>query len=96
MMAYGVYKAAKEEGRSVGKDLSVVGFDDLRFSSMLEVPLTTIRQPVSEIAARAVDILLNYIKAGGSVGDADGVGGLTPPSLVVRESVANLNSNKKC
>lgn len=96
MMAYGVYKAAQEEGRSVGKDLSVVGFDDLRFSSMLEVPLTTIRQPVSEIAARAVDILLNYIKAGGVEGDADGVGGLTPPSLIVRESVANLNLNKKC
>ena len=88
MMAYGVYKAAQEAGRRIGKDLSVVGFDDLRFSSMLEVPLTTVRQPVREIAARAVDILLNTIS--GEETAADGVGGLTPPSLVVRESVCNI------
>ena len=90
MMAYGVYKAAQEGGRSIGRDLSVVGFDDLRFSSMLEVPLTTIRQPVSEIAARAVDILLNNLCSGGTDGGANGGGGLTPPSLVVRESVCRI------
>ena len=89
MMAYGVYKAAQEAGRPIGKELSLVGFDDLRFSSMLEVPLTSVRQPVREIAARAVDILLGNL-AGGAGEPADGVGGLTPPSLVVRESVVRL------
>ena len=67
MMAYGVYKAAQEAGRKIGKDFSVVGFDDLRFSSMLEVPLTSIRQPVSEIAARAVDILLHHAPRSGAL-----------------------------
>lgn len=86
MMAYGVYKAAKEAGRVIGKDLSVVGFDDLLFSSMLDVPLTSIRQPVEEIAVRAVDILLNCIESQ----SADTVGGLTLPTLVERESVCRL------
>lgn len=83
MMAYGVYKAAKEAGRTVGGDLSVIGFDDLLFSSMLDVPLTSIRQPVEEIAVRAVDILLNCIESENS----NSTGGLTLPTLVQRESV---------
>lgn len=91
MMAYGVYKAAQESGRKIGKDFSVVGFDDLRFSSMLEVPLTSVRQPVSEIASRAVDILLNNISMDSESGGTLEAGGLTPPSLIVRESVVKLN-----
>lgn len=88
MMAYGVYKAAKEAGLTIGKDISVVGFDDLLFSSMLDVPLTSVRQNVKEIAERASDILLNSIAGK----EASEEGGLSAPELVVRNSVANLNA----
>jgi len=86
MMAYGVYKAAQEAGLSIGKELSLVGFDDLLFSSMLEVPLTTVRQNVKEIAERASDILLNSIDGK----ETKELGGLTLPELIERNSVANF------
>ncbi|QDV38221.1 substrate-binding domain-containing protein [Tautonia plasticadhaerens] len=60
----------------------VVGFDDVRFASLLSVPLTTMRQPCREIAVVALRAMLDRI--------ADPTlppRGLTlSPSLVVRES----------
>lgn len=85
MMAYGVYKAAKEAGLTVGEDISVVGFDDLLFSSLLDVPLTSVRQNVREIAEQASDILLAAIDGKETTGNA----GLTAPELIVRDSVAD-------
>lgn len=61
-IALGCYKAIKERGLKVPDDISIVGFDDLKFSSDLEVPLTTIRQPKYEIGKRAAEILVEKIK----------------------------------
>ena len=44
MMAIGMYKRLRELSLLPGKDLSIVGFDDISFSDLLEVPLTTVRQ----------------------------------------------------
>lgn len=41
--AHAVYRAAREEGVVVGRDLSVVGHDDLATSPLLDPPLTTLR-----------------------------------------------------
>lgn len=45
MMAYGLYKKFGESGVRVPEDISVVGFDDVFFSELLDPPLTTIKQP---------------------------------------------------
>ena len=53
---------AKERGVKIPKELSLVGFDDLTYSSLLDVPLTTVRQPIEELARQAADILLAAIE----------------------------------
>ncbi len=58
LTALGVFRAAREAGRRVPEELSVIGFDDLPLSEWTTPALTTIRQPLSEMAALAVRILL--------------------------------------
>lgn len=56
--ALGVYQAAAEAGVRIPDDLSVVGFDDLPMASWTIPPLTTIRQPLREMAEAAATMLI--------------------------------------
>ena len=60
-MALGAMAACRELGIRVPDDVSIVGFDDLASSRYLTPPLTTVRQPMREIGARAVHLLLALI-----------------------------------
>jgi len=85
LQAYGAYQAAKAVGLSVPEDLSVIGFDDVPMCQWLSPPLTTIRQPLAEMAREATRILIEMAYRG-----------IDPPrkkielatSLVSRESTA--------
>jgi DNA-binding LacI/PurR family transcriptional regulator len=57
--ALGVYEAARQLGLQIPDDLSVVGFDDVPMAGWVAPPLTTIRQPLSEMAALATRTLLS-------------------------------------
>ncbi len=57
-MAAGVLTTAHRRGVSVPGELSVVGFDDTPFASIVWPALTTVRQPVRLLAAAAADLLL--------------------------------------
>jgi LacI family transcriptional regulator len=57
-MALGVILSANRQGLRVPKDLSVCGFDDSPLAMQLDPSLTTIRQPVAEMAAHAADMLI--------------------------------------
>lgn len=56
-MAAGVIDAALAAQLSVPADLPVVGFDDTRVASMTRPRLTTVRAPMSEMGAAAIDLL---------------------------------------
>lgn len=56
-LAAGVVAQAHALGIAVPYDLSVAGFDDSDAARLCWPPLTTVRQPISEIAAQAVEIL---------------------------------------
>ncbi|MEV8593122.1 substrate-binding domain-containing protein [Streptomyces sp. NPDC052012] len=56
-MALGAYQALADRGLRVPDDLSVIGFDDLPEARWLTPPLTTVRQPLSEMAATALTLL---------------------------------------
>jgi DNA-binding LacI/PurR family transcriptional regulator len=59
-MAIGVYHAASVAGLRVPHDLSVVGFDDYQpLDQWLVPPLTTVRQPLSEMGAQAARMVLD-------------------------------------
>ena len=57
--ALGAMSAIRELGLNIPQDVAVVGFDNLKYASLLEVPLTTVAQPFYEIGAKAVEILMN-------------------------------------
>jgi LacI family transcriptional regulator len=85
MQAMGVYEAARLHHCRIPDDLSVVGFDDLPMSAWTSPPLTTIRQPLAQMATMATRTLLALV--GGSGGDFDN-GVELSTSLVVRSSTA--------
>jgi DNA-binding LacI/PurR family transcriptional regulator len=58
LMALGVYQAARAEHLHVPDDLSVVGFDDLPVAGWVGPPLTTVRQPLSEMAVTAARLVV--------------------------------------
>jgi LacI family repressor for deo operon, udp, cdd, tsx, nupC, and nupG len=60
-MAMGAIKAAKSKGIRVPEDLSVIGFDDIKFASIFEPALTTIAQPTFEMGKKAMELLLKLI-----------------------------------
>jgi LacI family transcriptional regulator len=58
LQALGAYEAIRRAGLQVGRDVSVVGFDDLPSADWAAPPLTTVRQPLSEMAGVAARIVL--------------------------------------
>jgi LacI family transcriptional regulator len=61
-MAAAVVSVAHRRGLDVPKDLSVAGFDDTAPATTVWPELTTIRQPVSAMAATALELLLGELK----------------------------------
>ncbi|WP_310529628.1 substrate-binding domain-containing protein, partial [Nocardioides sp.] len=83
LMASGALKVLSALRRRVPDDVAVIGYDDLGVAEWTTPPLTTIRQPVEEMAERATRLLLEQV---------DGHGGsrplriIIPPLLVRRDS----------
>lgn len=81
-MAAGVLRTAKRLGISVPEELSLAGFDDIALARQVEPALTTIRQPLIEMAERAVSMLTR-----GNNKDADVDGHEIIPAVIkIRES----------
>jgi DNA-binding LacI/PurR family transcriptional regulator len=83
-VAIGALHAIIDCGLRVPEDISLVGVDDIEISQHLNPPLTTIRQPLAQLAQRAVEMLLGVIKEG----EADPAPVLLEPELIVRRSTA--------
>lgn len=81
-MAVGAYAAIAAAGLTIPRDVRVVGFDDVRGARWLQPSLTTIRQPIREMAAAAVRTLA--AAAAGEAPDPRAVE--LPTELVVRGS----------
>lgn len=88
LQAVGVYEFARAQGIRIPEDLSVMGYDDLQLSRWVGPPLTTIHQPLGEMAATAARQLIAM--------DSDPTQPAAPlsrrielaTSLVIRESTA--------
>ncbi|QNF30906.1 MULTISPECIES: LacI family DNA-binding transcriptional regulator [Metabacillus] len=81
-MAMGAIKAAKDSGLKAPEDLAVVGFDNVKMSSVIEPNLTTINQPKYEIGKKAMELLLKLIN-GESINKKKFV---MKDELIIRES----------
>jgi LacI family transcriptional regulator len=77
-----------QAGWEVGKDISIVGFDDVRQAEYSSPSLTTIRQPVAQITQLAVERLKHLIKAARNDETLAPLRRLVEPQLMVRKSSA--------
>ena len=82
VMALGAIRAGRRLGIRLPQDLSIIGSDDITLSEFTEPPLTTVRQPVTEMGEAATRVLLEEI-AGNPAPRAEY---MFRPELVVRES----------
>ncbi len=85
-MAIGCLHELRDLGLVVPDDISVIGFDDIRYAEVTVPPLTTIRQPAEEIGERAIYRICRRIEEGPDVGNSDPQ--IVPHKLIVRQSVA--------
>lgn len=83
---HGVYEAARQLGLRIPEDLSVVGFDDVQTAAFLGPALTTVRQPLQDMARAAVRMLIEAL----STDDVIQPHIIMPTSLVVRNSTQQL------
>jgi DNA-binding LacI/PurR family transcriptional regulator len=74
--------AISEAGLIVGKDIAVAGFDGIQNAAFSQPPLTTIDQPVYQIAGMLVDMLAKKIK--GQPIQQEKI--TLEPNLIIRES----------
>ncbi len=80
-MASGAISCARDLGMSLPHDLSVVGFDDVVFAHHVFPRLTTVSNPIAEMAEMSAKYILNKV-----YGQANNVQLYFEPSLVIRES----------
>lgn len=84
LIALGLLRAAREVGLAVPADLSIVGFNDIPRSDLLDPPLTTVHVPQHEMGVRAANLLIAAIEGEPIERKRD----ILPTRLIVRGSTA--------
>ncbi|MDQ3950740.1 MAG: substrate-binding domain-containing protein, partial [Gemmatimonadota bacterium] len=82
-MAIGALSALREAGLRVPKDVAVGGFDDIPMARYTSPPLTSVRVPMGELGAQAVDLLVLALR---KEGRHHALRQTLPTTLVVRGS----------
>ena len=85
LVAIGLLETLVHGGVAVPRDIAIVGSDDIQFASSTVVPLTSVRQPVEEMAAAAVRLCVQESEEGVHHVHQQLV---FPPELIVRDSSA--------
>jgi len=89
LLALGAISELQARGYAIPRDVSVVGYDDIPVARYLSPSLTTVRQPMREVGASAVRLLVDRLARPSPARSARGRHQLVGVSLVVRASVAN-------
>jgi len=91
--AIGVMRESHDVGISIPRDLSVVGFDDIRLAQFVLPPLTTVQMSQSELARLAFNALLAEVER--ETPAPNGTEYVLKTSLVLRESTSLLSESPK-
>jgi DNA-binding LacI/PurR family transcriptional regulator len=83
LSAIGAMRAATEHGLRIPQELSVIGVDDIPLAEFLPVSLSTIAQPLAEMARETVELLLDRMERDRFQGPRQAT---FATSFVVRES----------
>lgn len=85
VLALGVVRAARNLGLEVAKDVSVVGFDDVEYATMLSPMLTTVSQPRYSLGKTSAQMLIQQIESGEQSSSV-----YLEHKLILRESTAGI------
>jgi len=85
-MAAGSISAVFNAGLKVPKNVSVAGFDDIQLASQIWPPLTTVKQPIYQIAEIATNLLIRLLKGE----DTADIKNEVETALVIRKSTAAI------
>ena len=85
-VAMGVIRALADVGRRVPQDVSVVGYDGIEMGKYFLPRLTTVEQPINDIARESVAMLMGMLEKGEEPRHV-----VVPASLITRESVGPAN-----
>ena len=88
MMAIGAMTAIRKAGLSIPSEISIIGFDDIPLAAAVTPSLTTIAQPINEIAGRATELLIQRLE-GNRQDENQRV--ILQAALVERESTCRRN-----
>lgn len=88
-MAAGAIAAAHHRNFDVPRDLTIVGFDDTMLATAIEPEITTIRQPIAEMAHEAVELLEKSIRSSRSGNEYRGFKDKLDFELILRDSHAS-------
>jgi LacI family transcriptional regulator len=83
----GVLKALNEHKLNIPDDVSVISFDDNTYLDYLNPPVTRIKQPVTDIAETAINLLIQAIAQKGQLQ----ANICMAPSIVLRNSIKHLH-----
>lgn len=86
ILAAGVMQAAKERGIQIPADLSVIGFDNTILADICYPTLTTIAQPIQEMAEQTTSLLIHQIEHKEKKKQRI----LLVPELIIRNSTASI------
>lgn len=82
LMALGAMRAALERGLTVGRDISVTGFDNIPLAEYSHPPLTTVNQPIYQIASMLCTMLVRRVRNPAAAPEQT----VLLPELVIRQS----------
>ena len=85
IMAIGALKFLRQTNLRVPEDIALVSFDDIPAASAVEPRLTTVRQPISQLGALAVETLISLLQGAQPIQKI-----VLPTELIVRESCGAL------
>ena len=86
VLAVGVLHTVRRLGLRAGEDVAVTGFDDSPTAALIEPALTSVRQPLEQVAAEVVRVLGDLLPGRPAPHPTPPSGVLVTPSLVVRDS----------
>jgi LacI family repressor for deo operon, udp, cdd, tsx, nupC, and nupG len=92
-MALGALSALQQRGFSVPDEMSVAGFDDLRFGAFASPPLTTVHIPTVELGEAAMRLMLDSLLQPEDLQPSREV--ILPHRLIVRQSTAAPRKRKR-
>ena len=95
VVAAGVLRELADRGLRVPEDVSVVGFDDAPIATIVSPPLTTVRQPLAEMAQTTVSLLLARLAEDNNDDRAPGERHVLPTELIVRQSTGPATRGRR-